>query len=553
MVRGKTRPGAAAGRAFYGVYPQLCLQLEIELTDGRRQVIGSDPTWRGTDEGPIRYCDILDGEEYDARRAMPGWDRPGFAQDQWKAVVATPLDGVRLVWQRNEPIRVVKELKPVKLTEPKPGVYVFDVGQNMVGWCRLKLRGPAGTQVTIRHAEQLNADGTIYTDNLRGAPQRDQYILRGDGEERVRAALHLPRFPLRRGDRTACPAKTGRSDRMRLPFLLARRGPIRLFQRLDQPTDAQRRLDAARQHDGRADRLPATRRASGVDGRHPGVFADVHLQHGYGGLLHEIRSGHPRRPSRRWAIPRLCAHPYNSNKGYAGAPAWADAGIIVPWRTYQNYADKRLLEEHFQSARRWVDYVHKHNPGLLWLNRRDEDFGDWLNGDTVYLEGYPKGISEVPKEVLATAFFAHSTEILAKMARVLGRKDDADKYAKLAEGIKAAFNREYVAADGRIKGDTQAGYALALHFNLLDESLRPKATDHLLEAIKKYKDHPSTGIQTTHRMMLELSRNGHHDEASRIVNLHTVPSWGYAIDKGATTIWERWDGYVEGAASRTPA
>jgi alpha-L-rhamnosidase len=128
----------------------------------------------------------------------------------------------------------------------------------------------------------------------------------------------------------------------------------------------------------------------------------------------------------------------------------------------------------------------------------------------------------------------------------LGRKDNADKYGTLAEGIKAAFNREYVAADGRIKGDTQAGYALALSFNLLDELLRPKATDLMLEAIKKYKDHPSTGIQTTHRLMLELSRNGHHDEASRIINLRTVPSWGYAIEMGATTIWERWDGYVEG-------
>ncbi len=162
------------------------------------------------------------------------------------------------------------------------------------------------------------------------------------------------------------------------------------------------------------------------------------------------------------------------------------------------------------------------------------------------LKGFPRTGSAVPNEVFATAFFAHSTEIVAKMARVLDRKEDAAKYDKLFNGIKAAFNRAYVDADGRIKGDTQAGYALALHFNLLDESMRPKATAHLLEAIKRYNGHPSTGIQATHRMMLELTRNGRHDEAWRLINLRTPPSWGHMVEMGATTIWECWDGYVKG-------
>ena len=177
---------------------------------------------------------------------------------------------------------------------------------------------------------------------------------------------------------------------------------------------------------------------------------------------------------------------------------------------------------------------------------------DWLNGDTLVLQGYPRGQSEVPKEVLATAFFAHSAELVAKMAKVLDQAEPAAKYTQLHEEIRSAFNRAYVSPDGKIKGDTQAGYAVALAFNLLDEPLRPKAVEHLLAAIARYRGHLSTGIQTTHRAMLELSRNGQHEEACRLVCLRSVPSWGYMIDQGATTIWERWDGYVRGRGFQNP-
>jgi alpha-L-rhamnosidase len=246
------------------------------------------------------------------------------------------------------------------------------------------------------------------------------------------------------------------------------------------------------------------------------------------------------------AFPDVAPHPTEPNVHVTSSPAWADAGTIVPWRAYQNYADVRLLEEHFVAAKRWVDFVHANNPNLLWLNGRGGDHGDWLNADSLLIDGYPQQGNAVPKDVLATAFFAHSTEIVAKMASVLGQKDDAKKYGQLLDRIKVAFNKEYVTADGRIKGDSQGGYALALQFNLLDVSLRSKATEHLLAAIKRYKGHSSTGIQTTHHMMLALSENGYNDEAWRLINLRTPPSWGYMIDQGATTIWERWDGIIKG-------
>lgn len=543
---GKLGCAPPPGRAFYGVYPQLCLQLEVELADGQRQVVCSDATWRSTDEGPVRFSDILDGEEYDARREMPGWDHPGFDQREWLPVAATPLDNVKLVSQRNEPIRVIRDLNPVKMSQPKPGVYVFDIGQNMVGWCRLKLHGPAGTRVAIRYAEAVNPDGTIYTANLRSAAQTDLYFVRGNGEEVFEP--HFTYHGFRYVEVTGLPNPPKQDDLIGRVFhssspdagqftcsnallnqlmhniVWVQRGNMHSV-----PTDCPQRDERL----GWMGDIQAFSQTAVFNMDMAGFFTKV---------VQDIRDAQ----ADDGRFPDYAPHPYNPNQGYAGAPAWADAGIVLPWRVYQNYADTRLLEEHFEAARRWIDFILKYNPNLLWLKHRDEDFGDWLNGDTVVQEGYPRGISEVPKDVLANAFFAHSTETLAKMAEVLGRKGDASKYARLAEGIKAAFNREYVAADGRIKGDTQAGYALALYFNLLEDSQRPKATKHMLDAIKRYKDHPSTGIQTTHRLMLELSRNGHHDEASRIINLRTVPSWGYAIDQGATTIWERWDGYVEG-------
>jgi alpha-L-rhamnosidase len=250
--------------------------------------------------------------------------------------------------------------------------------------------------------------------------------------------------------------------------------------------------------------------------------------------------------------PDVAPHISDPNQGFSGVPAWGDAGTVVPWRMYQNYADTRMLAEHFASAKRWVDFIHRNNPNLLWQKNRGNDYNDWLNGDVTAVKDYPRGISTIPNDVFATAFFAQSTDIVARMARVLGQSDDAAKYGKLFDGIKAAFGKAFVAADGRIKGDTQSGYALALRFDLIEPPLRPKAIGHLLAAIAKYKSHPSTGIQSTHHMLLELSLGGQHAEAYRLMNLRTAPSWGYMVEQGATTIWERWDGYVKGRGFQDP-
>ena len=557
-------------RGFYGTKLRLLVQMDVEFEDGGTETIVTDGTWKATDDGPIRRACILDGEVQDARKQMPGWDTAAFDDSAWEPVEVQDRIDAKLVAQPNEPIRVTQELRPVAVTEPKPGVYVFDMGQNMAGWCRLRVNGPAGTTVTLRHAEVLDADGNIYRDNLRmkpyaenrklkwadqlGARQEDQYILRGGGEEIFEP--HFTYHGFRYVEVTGLPAKpsldalTGRVFHSTPPMAGKFECSSPLLNRLMQnivwthrdnmhgiPTDCPQRDERM---GWTGDMLAFAQ---------PACF-NMDMAAFFTKWARDLRDDQ----ADDGRYPDFAPHPYDSNKLFSGVPAWGDVGVVLPWRMYVNYADTRLIEEHFESARRWVDWIHKHNPDLLWKNNRNNDYGDWLNGDTLKLEmfGYPQGGCQVPKETFATAFFQHSTELLAKMAAVIGRDDDAKKYGRLAEDIRQAFIKAYVKDDGEVAGNAQASYAIALHFDLLPEEKRPIAAKRMVERIEAYKNHISTGFHTTVMLMRELTRSGRNDVAYMLLNNRTIPSWLYEIDQGATTIWERWDGYVKGRGFQDP-
>ena len=532
----------SAGLHANGSRPRFLLQLEIEFADGQTQTIVTDGSWRATSDGPIRLSGIYDGEVYDARKEFAGWDAPRFDAAAWRPAQGFALDERKLVWQRNEPIRVEQELAPVKLTEPKPGMFVFDFGQNMVGWCRLKAAGAAGQTVTLRHGEMLNDDGTLYTANLRGALQTDRYTPKADGEFvfEPHFTYHGFRFvevtglakPPSQGAvagrvfHSASPL-TGRFEcsdsslnRLMQNILWSQRGNL-----MSVPTDCPQR-------DERCGWLGDIQ----VFGQT--AIYNMNLAAFLAKFAQDLRDDQ----NGDGCFPDYAPHP-STHSG--GSPGWADAGVILPWRSWQNYADRRLLEEHFEAARRWVERGHRNNPELIWP-KNDNLGNDWLNGDWIKQAGWPSYGGAVPSQVFSTAYFAHSTDLVAKMAGVLGRKEDAQRYGELFQQIKAAFNQRFVKPDGRIEGDTQGGYALALDFNLLPDELRPKAASLLVENIRRYQNHLSTGIQTTHRAMLELTRNGHNEVAWQLLTNRTVPSWLGMVDNGATTIFERWDGYVKG-------
>lgn len=543
---GLARSLVKKARTIYGDHPRFIAQLEVDLADGKRERIATDQSWRTTREGPILSSDILDGEAYDARREIPGWDSFGFDDKAWQMANVAPSIRTTLVAQPNEPIRVSREIKPISVSEPKPNIHVFDIGQNMVGWCRLKAQGPAGTTVTIRHAEMLNDDGTIYTDNLRAAKQVDTYVMRGSGIETFEP--HFTYHGFRYVEVTGLSGKplpdaiTGRvfhsamteagsfecSDptlnKLWQNILWTQRGNM-----LGIPTDCPQR-------DERLGWMGDIQIFVGT-----GIF-NMDMAAFFTKWMRDVRDAQ----AEDGRFADFSPHPFGKDKIFTGVPGWGDAGIVVPWRVWQQYGDKRILSENLESGKRWVEFIRRNNPDLLWKNKRGNDYGDWLNSDTLIYEGFPNKGGQVPKEIFATMMFAYAADLVSRMARVLGKDDEAKKHTQLFEDIKAAFNKAYVAGDGRIQGDTQAGYAIALHFDLLSEKMRPLAVKYMLEGIDRYKGHMSTGFHSTYRMMLELTGSGHNDVAYKLINNHTFPSWGYSIENGATTIWERWDGYVKG-------
>ncbi len=537
------------GPHIYGPHPYFLLQLELEYADGRRETIASDDSWKSTIEGPVRENDSLMGETYDAGYEMSGWDSPGFLDTAWTSAHTFPSLSPVLTSQYNEPIQVTQYLKPIDITEPAPGVYIFDLGQNIAGHCRIEVTGPAGTRIQLRHGEMLNTDGTLYTQNLRSARATDVFIKGTDGTELFEPCFTYHGFRyvevtglVQAPDKhilTGCVVHSAASltsefesssellNDLMEAILWTQRGNLH-----STPTDCPQR-------DERMGWMGDAQVFSQI------AIFNMDMARFFTKWLGDIRDA--QKPDGQYPdfAPAPPAASFN-------APAWADAGVIIPWRMYVNYDDRRILESHYDSAKRYVEYIRALNPDHLYLTGRGATYGDWLNADTFQLDNFPKEGAAVPWDVLSTAFYAHSTDLLSRMADVLGFQDDAMTYSKLFNDIRTAFNRAYVDSDGKMEGDTQAGYALALHFRLYPESMREKAVQHLLKGMDQYDGHLSTGIQSTNRMMLELADTGHEDLAYTLLLRQDFPSWGYMIEQGATTIWERWDGYVEGRGFQNP-
>ncbi len=530
---------------MYGDQTSLLAQIVIESPDGSSRTLTTGPDWKATLEGPIRSNDILDGEMYDARREIPGWDSPGFDDSKWLPVQVFPAPSAAIVNQPNEPIRITREIKPVAISEPAPNIYIVDFGQNLPGWVRLTLSGPAGAKVELTHAEMLDDKGRVYTTNLRSASQRDTIILSGQ------SFTYEPRFTYHGFRYVEVAGLPSRTD---LDSIVARvvhsscpeAGTFEcsnpMLNRLEQnvrwtqyanlmsvPTDCPQRNE----------------RMGWMGDAH--IFAETGIHNldmaaFFAKWSVDIRDAQ----TPEGAYSDVSPNPVMSKNQFVSVPGWGDAGVAIPFRMYHHYGDTRLLAEHYESARKWIDHIRAKNPNLIWEKSRGNDYGDWLNADTLKLEGFPSKGAEVPKEIFATVCFESSTRMVAKMAAALGKQDEADQYATLADKIRDEFRKRFIAPDGKMPGDTQAGYAFALRYDLAPEPLRPAMVQHLLSAINARGGHLSTGFHSTIPMMDELVRAGHADIAYRLITSTEFPSWGFMIEQGATTVWERWDGYIKG-------
>lgn len=521
---------------IYGYFPQLFAQLEIDLTNGRHVTIATDGRWRTTLNGPVRWSDILDGEACDFRKELQDWDRPGFPDAAWQAAWTQPRGPESFVWQRTPPVKEIRDMMPVSREEVRPGVWVYDMGQEITGWVRVKADGPAGTHITLRHAEMAKSDGELDADNLWGAPQREDYILDGKGARVLEP--HFTYHGFRYVELTGLPGAPQRDTLTAVNIHTDVReiGQFAcsndLFNRLmtaSRWTQKNLLFDVPAGCAGRSERLAWT---GDVRPCVQTALFNFDTKAFFEKYAADMRDD--QKPDGRFTDIAPHAHLAGSDI-CVGSPGWADAGVSLPWDVYVNTGDRRILAEHYEAARRWVDYVHEHNPDFLWVNARGMDWGDWLSAGRA-----------TPKEIGSTAFFAHSADLVARMAAVLGRKDDAARYEALFQSIRRAFAAKYVTSEGVIAGpteneDVQGSYALALRFGLLDEPLRSKAVQRLLAVIQRDGGHPSTGFWSSVELMLALSDHGHNDEASRMVNLRTAPSWGHMLESGGTTFWEAFD------------
>jgi alpha-L-rhamnosidase len=475
------------------------------------------------------------GETYDGPRENPDWCSYWFNDAAWEPVAATDRIEDQLQAYPGVTVQKILQINPKKLTEPKQGVYVFDMGQNFAGWVRLKVQGQAGTKVVLRFAEMLNPDGTIYTTNLRAARCTDTYILKGKGQE-----IWEPRFTyhgFRYVEVTGYPGKPGLDaiagvvlhsntplagafecsnpmiNQLYSNIVWSQRGNF-----IEVPTDCPQRDE----------RLGWTGDAQ-IFIRTATYNMDVAAF--FTKWLVDLEDAQ----TKEGAFPDVAPHKVAMG---SGVPAWGDAGVICPWTIYQVYGDERVLQKHYESMKKWIAYLEKNSKDLL---RPAYGYGDWVSI-----------ASDTPKDVIATAYFAYSTRLVSKAAAVLGKNDEAAQYEKLFEQIKDAFNKAYVSDDVRIKGQTQTCYLLALYFDLLADDKRPRATQHLVEAIKEKDWHLSTGFVGLSYLLPTLTQTGHLDIAYRLLATDTFPSWGYSIRNGATTIWERWDGWTEDKGFQTP-
>jgi alpha-L-rhamnosidase len=523
--------------ARYGTHPELLCELHLEYADGAREVVASDERWRAT-TGPIRYSDLLHGEHYDARRELGGWTEAGYDDSAWPAVrigSRPPRDGVALVPERGQPIRVTEELQPVSVTERAPGVHVVDLGQNMVGWVRLEVEGERGTTVRLRFAEMLEADGSLHVANLRSARPQETYVLRGEGREvfEPRFTFHGFRYVEVTGPAEP-PTVVGRVVHSDTPWTGAFECSSELVNQLwrnvtwgqrgnflSVPTDCPQRDERLGWLADAQVFLPSA--ALNMD-----VAAFITK---WGDDILDAQSPDGAYPD---VAPRLGAE-------RDGAPAWGDAGVIVPWTIYQRYGDVRILERHWDAMERYLAYLVRHNPDLLWRSRRHNDYGDWLSVG-----------ADTPREVLATAYLAYDAQLMARIAGELGRADRQAHYQALHRDVVAAFNRAYVREDGFIEGDTQTVYLLALHMDLVADELRERVAERLVADIQANDWHLTTGFVGVGLLCPVLTEAGYADVAYRLLLNETFPSWGYSIRHGATTIWERWDGWTEQHGFQTP-
>lgn len=527
---------------LYGNQTGVLAQLAVEYTDGSKALVVTDKTWK-FNNGPVLMSEIYHGEIYDARLEIPNWSSPSFVDKNWKPVVVRDYHKKNLAAQSGPPVRRMAELSPISIFQAPNGDTLLDMGQNMVGWIRLKVSGKAGTKITLRHAEVLSKDGNMYFTNLRAAKQTIEYYLKGNGQEiyephftfqgfRFVKVSGFPKMP-EKNDITGIVIYSAMEPAGEFacsdPMVNQLQHNIQWGQMgnfLDVPTDCPQR-DERLGWTGDAQVFSPT----ACFNRDAATFYTKWLKDLAFDQFPDGRVPH--------VIPDILKD--------GGSTGWADAAVIVPWTLYRQYGDKRILERQYASMKAWINYM-KTRSGSSFLWNNGEHFGDWLAfaSDRSDYTG-----ATTDKDLIATAYFAWSTKLVSQIATILEKQDDATAYQDLYNNIRGAFQKEFVTPNGRLSSNTQTAYVIALTFGLVPDWQRDSVAARLAKDVKSF-GHITTGFIGASLVNPVLSEFGYNDLAYMLLMRKEYPGYLYPITKGATTIWERWDGIKPDGSFQDP-
>ena len=565
--RGQTGITRAADQ--WGSRLAFLAQLHLTHDDGTVTVLGTGPGWRSS-VGQVVAADLIAGERWDLTRRQRGWDAPGFDDAAWDDVAVVEHGYAGLVDSPAPPVRRVEEIVPVSVTRLDDRRQIVDLGQNINGWIRLANLGPTGTTLTLTHGEWLGQDGDVTTDHLRPAvPFLPEPLPAGQVDRVVSSGVPGEAFEPRRTthgfqyvrieghpeDLTVDDVRgvvvhtdmrrTGwfsssdeRLDRFHEAAVWSLRGNA-----CDVPTDCPHRERGPWTGDWQL-YVPTAAFLYDVAGFSTKWLRDVAVDQWPDGTIANM-SPSTRGEGRESPIAFL-----------NGSAGWGDAAVIVPWELYRAYGDEQVLDELWPTMVAWLDRVERVARDQRHPDRAARSASPAAHEQYLWDTGFHWGEWLVPGEDIgdfgafvaadkgdvATAFYAHTTRLMAGIAEVLGRTDDAARYAELSAKVRAAWQAEYLDGDGRLTPDTQANHVRALAFDLVPEELRAAVADRLVELIRKADTHLGTGFLATPYLLPVLADTGHLDVAYELLLQDSEPSWLVMVDRGATTVWERWNG-----------
>ena len=530
-------------RNHYGTREAFACQICIVYEDGTIQEFLTDRSWKAQN-GPVVFSEIYDGEVYDARMEIPGWNRPGCDTSGWRGVDVVDFPKQVLEAQAGCRVHEMEKLPVKRIFETPQGDTVIDFGQNLTGWVEIRTKGKTGAKIELNCFEVLDAQGNVYTENLRSAKETLIYYCKGEEEISYKPYFTFQGFQyVKIADYPGIPkaedfaAYVVHSDmRLNSKFECSDKNLNQLYHNilwgmkgnfLDIPTDCPQRDE----------RLGWTGDAQIFCGTAT-YLMDTYTF--YRKWLKDLAVDQTKEGGVPHVIPDIWTGKPTNNRtfkqGTHSAAAWADAAVIIPWTLYQMYGDTLILEKQYDSMKAWIDFMRNHSQNYIWNYKLQ--FGDWVALDAE--EGSYYGAT--PNELTCTAYFAYVTGLFTKIARRLGYQSDAEEYGRLYEEIKKVYQNTFFDENGRLKAQTQTAQIITLHFGLSPEEYRANVVSDLLRLLAEHQGHLVTGFVGTPYFCHALSQNHQVEAAYELLLKEDYPSWLFQVKMGATTIWEHWDG-----------